>query len=75
MMDYEAEITVREDPDNAYKCLMPEKISRERSTLDIKKGKSGLIIRISAKDAVAFRATINAVTQVLAVCRKMRDIK
>jgi len=74
-MDYEAEITVREDPDTAYKCLQPEKISRERSTLGIKKSESELTITIKAKDAVPLRATINSVTQVLAVCRKMKDVK
>ena len=75
MMNYEAEIIVREDPDTAYKCLLPDKISRERSTLDIRKSESELIITIKAKDAVAMRATINSVTQILAVCRKMKGIK
>ena len=75
MMNYEAEIIVREDTETAFKCLMPEKISRERSTLDIKKSESELKISIKAKDAVALRATLNSVTQVLAVCRKMKGIK
>lgn len=74
-MDYKAEIVIREDPDNIYKCLLPEKISRERSALKIKKGKDGLSISIEAKDAVAFRATINAVMQALAVYSKTKNIK
>jgi len=74
-MDYTAEIIVKEDPDTAYKCLLPEKISRERSTLKLKKEKGALKITVEARDAVALRATLNAVTQVLAVGTKMKGLK
>ena len=73
-MDYKAEIIVKEDPDKAYKCLLPEKISRERSSVSLEKGEESLKIRVEAKDAVAFRATMNAVTQALAVHRKMKGL-
>lgn len=73
-MNYKAEIIVKEDPGKAYKCLLPEKISRERSSLSLKKDKESLIISIDAKDAVAFRATMNAVTQALAVHHKTRGL-
>ncbi len=73
-MDYKADITVKEDADKIYKCLLNDNISRERSSLGIKKTRGGLSIKIEAKDAVALRATINAVTQVLAVYSKMKKI-
>ncbi len=73
-MDFKADITVRVDADKIYKCLLNEKISRERSSLDIKKTKEGLSIKVEARDAVALRATVNAVTQVLAVYSKMKNI-
>lgn len=73
-MDYKAEITVKEDPDKIYNCLLPGKISRERSTLNIKKRKGEILISIEARDAVALRATVNAVSQVLAVYHKMKKV-
>lgn len=74
-MNYKAEITVDEDPEEIYKCLLPEKISRDRSTLTLKKEKGRLVIKAEAKDAVALRATLNAVTQSLAAYSKMKSIK
>ena len=74
-MNYTAEIKVKEDVDNVYKCIVPENITRERSSLILKKSDNELLISIEAKDAVALRATINAVTQVLAVYSKMKEIK
>jgi len=74
-MAYTAEITVDEDPEEIYKCLLPEKISRDRSTLTLKKEKDRLVIKAEAKDAVALRATLNAVTQALAAYSKMKSIK
>ncbi|MBN2111544.1 hypothetical protein JW707_00425 [Candidatus Woesearchaeota archaeon] len=73
-MNYKADITVKEDPDKIYKCLLPEKISRERSTFEIKKSKCSITLKIGAKDAVAFRATMNAVLQALAVYSKMKEL-
>jgi len=75
MMDYKAEIIIKEDPENICRCLIPERISRERSSLKIKKGKDSLSVHIEAKDAVAFRATINALMQVIAVYSKTKGIK
>ena len=73
-MDYKAEIIIREDPENIQKCILPEKINRERSSLKVKKGKDGLIVEIEAKDAVAFRASMNALTQSLAVYSKSKKV-
>ncbi len=74
-MDYTAKIIVKEDPDKIYKCLVPEKISRERSSVKIKKEKGVLVINVEAKDAVALRATLNSISQVLAVYHKTKSIK
>ena len=49
-MTYTAEITVNEDPEEIYKCLLPEKISRERSTLTLKKENGRLVIKAEAKE-------------------------
>lgn len=73
-MDYKAEITIKEDPEKIFKCLEPEKISRERSTFNIKKSKEQLTVSIDAKDAVAFRASMNALTQITAAYSKMKKI-
>lgn len=73
-MDYEAEIIVKEDAGSIHKCLLNEKISRERSTLNIRNTERGLRIRIEARDASALRATLNAVTQVIAVYSRMKGV-
>lgn len=73
-MSYKAEIIVEEDPDKVQKCLEPENISRERSSFKIKKSDDKLIISIEAKDAIALRATLNAITQMLAVYHKMKQV-
>jgi tRNA threonylcarbamoyladenosine modification (KEOPS) complex Pcc1 subunit len=74
MMDYKADIVVKEDADKIHKCLLNERISRERSSLNITRTSGGLSIKIEAKDAAALRASVNAVTQVLAVYSKMKNI-
>jgi len=73
-MDYTAEIIIREDPDNIHKCLLPEIMNRDRSTIKITKEKDVLKVLIEAKDAVAFRATMNHLTQTIAVYSKSKNI-
>ncbi len=72
-MDYSAEITARKGADSIYKCISAESISRERSTLNLEKKGSTLVIKAEAKDATALRATLNAVMQIIAVCEKMEE--
>jgi len=74
-MDYTAEIKVTEDPENIQKLLLPENITRERSTLSLDISEGVLTLKIEAKDAVAFRATMNAVTQAMAVYSKTKRIQ
>ena len=74
-MSYHAEIIVDEDVANLYACIQKEGISRERSSLAAKKEGDRLIIAVEAKDAVAFRATMNALTQICAVYHKTKQIR
>lgn len=74
-MSYKAEISASENAGEIYKCLLPENASRERSTLSAKVEDGKIFVSIEAKDATAFRATINAVTQALSVCDKAKRIQ
>jgi tRNA threonylcarbamoyladenosine modification (KEOPS) complex Pcc1 subunit len=73
-MNYKAEIVVSENAGDLQKCLLPEKISRERSTFKAAIEGGKLKITAEAKDAVAFRATMNAITQLMAVYGKAKEI-
>lgn len=72
-MDYKAEITVKGNADEIFRLLQPEKISRERSTLELLKKEGEIVITVEAADAVALRAAMNALTQVLAVHSRMKE--
>lgn len=74
-MNYSAEIRIREEPDKIYDYLLPETESkRDRSNFTLKKGDKEVIIDVKAKDAVAFRATINTITQLLSVFQKVKEV-
>ncbi len=73
-MSFSAVIFIDENPDDIQKCLLPENIIRERSNFNATKEGDRLKIEIEANDAVAFRATMNAITQVIAVYSKSREI-
>jgi tRNA threonylcarbamoyladenosine modification (KEOPS) complex Pcc1 subunit len=74
-MNYSAEIRIKEEPDKVYYYLLPETESkRDRSNFTLKKGDKEVIIDVQAKDAVAFRATINTITQLLSVFQKVKEI-
>jgi len=60
---------------NIYPCFATESISKERSDLRIKKGKKKVVFEITAKDAVAFRATTNMLTQLLTVYEKIKNLE
>jgi tRNA threonylcarbamoyladenosine modification (KEOPS) complex Pcc1 subunit len=74
-MNYIAEIKIKEDPGKIYDHLLPEtKGKRERSHFTLRKTDTEVIIEVKAKDAVAFRATMNSITQLLAVFQKVKRI-
>jgi len=70
---YSAEIQVQ-DP-KIYECLVSESMVYDRSSLEIKDFKEYTLITIKANDAVAFRASINAVTQLLTVFEKIKNLE
>jgi tRNA threonylcarbamoyladenosine modification (KEOPS) complex Pcc1 subunit len=74
-MKFVADITVKEDADLLEKCIKPEIKTRERSSFTIKKKKDSIVFHVEAKDAVAFRATMNSLLQLLSVHHKMEKIK
>ncbi len=74
-MNYSAEIKIKEDPEKVYIHLLPEsKEKKDRSHFTLKKTEKEVIVEVEAKDAVAFRATMNAITQLLSVFHKMRGL-
>ena len=66
-MDYTANIFVKCDPDKLAECLAPEETSFDRSLFTFEKKNEGLEFSIKAKDAVALRATLNTISQLLIV--------
>ena len=50
-------------------------LEKTRSTTKIKKTKKGLEIEVQARDAVALRASLNSITQLLKVHEKVEMIK
>ena len=72
-MKYNSKIEVSEG--DVYPCFATESISKERSDFRIKKGKNKVIFEVTAKDAVAFRATMNMITQLLTVYEKVKNIE
>ena len=66
-MDYSARLSVRGDPDKLLECLKPEESDFDRSKFTIDRTEEGVVFDITAKDAVAFRATLNSIAQLLIV--------
>jgi len=74
-MNYSARIDVVGNQKSLLECFAPEGIKKERSHYSIIKTKKGIRFDIKANDATALRATINMITQLLAVYEKMSRIK
>jgi len=74
-MNYSARIDVVGDQKSLLECFAPEGIKKERSSYALKKTKKGILFDIRAKDATALRATVNMITQLLAVYEKMQKVK
>jgi tRNA threonylcarbamoyladenosine modification (KEOPS) complex Pcc1 subunit len=71
-MNYSVRINARGDSKSLFECFAPEGIKKERSNYTLKKTKTGIVLSINANDATALRATVNMITQLLAVYEKMR---
>ena len=74
-MNYSAQLNVQGNQKSLLECFVPEGIKKERSNYTLKKIKGGVRFEIKAKDATALRATVNMITQLLAVYEKMSKIK
>jgi len=66
-MKYTAKLLVKGDPNKLFECLAPEDKDFDRSSFTINKTSDGLEFNIVANDAVAFRATLNSISQLLIV--------
>ncbi|MFC1742039.1 KEOPS complex subunit Pcc1 [Nanoarchaeota archaeon] len=67
-MDFTAKIIAKDcDADKLVQCLAPEEKSFERSTFTITKKDNNVEIDITTTDAVALRATVNSISQLLIV--------
>ncbi len=68
------ESTIKVHADNKlYACLLPELRdfnAKRRSKVELKKERQMLLIKISADDPVAMKATINSLLQLLIVYEK-----
>jgi len=74
-MAYHSKIEVVGDADKIYRCFSTESMEKERSNFSIRKSKNKVVFEIKAKDAVAFRATMNMITQLLTVYEKVKKIE
>ncbi len=72
-MKLTAEIFV-EGKNNLFEAFRPEEKQMKRSDYVVEKTKKGVKFSVNANDAVAFRATISTITQLLATHEKMVDI-
>ncbi len=73
-MKYQATIKSQGNKEIIFKAFSVENQKTERSEYKITEKKEGVLFEISAEDAVAFRATINGITRLLAVTEKMANI-
>lgn len=72
-MKYSAKITVSGDAEKLYRCILPEASKRDRTSLRIEKKEGMVHIEIVSKDAVAFRAATNSITQMLTIFEKTKN--
>ncbi len=66
-MECTASVFASGDSDRMLGCFAPEETSFDRSSFTIKKVAGGVEFDIKAGDAVALRATLNTISQLLIV--------
>jgi len=66
-MKYVAKFSAKGDPEKLFECLAPEETSFDRSSFKVNKINKGVEFDIVANDAVALRATLNSISQLLIV--------
>ena len=63
------------DDVKVFDVLKPELESRHRTKESISKDSGKVVVNIESDDAVAFRASMNSLTQMLSVFEKMKGLK
>jgi tRNA threonylcarbamoyladenosine modification (KEOPS) complex Pcc1 subunit len=66
-MECSAKVFAKGDPEKLYECLAPEDTKFDRSSFTVKKTEEGVEFDVKAKDAVALRATLNSISQLLII--------
>ena len=66
-MVYSASIIVNGDSEKLEKCFATEQIEYARSSVTLNKQKEFVEFKITSKDAVSLRATLNSVSQLLII--------
>lgn len=66
-MECRAKLFVKAEPEKLTECLAAEETSFDRSSFTITKTKDGVEFDVKASDAVALRATLNSISQLLIV--------
>jgi len=74
-MEYTAKLVAKGDPEKLIQCMTPEDTKFDRSSFTISKVKDGVEFDVVAKDAVALRATLNSISQLLIVFEGAAQIK
>lgn len=74
-MEYTAKLVAKGDPEKLIQCMAPEDTKFDRSSFTITKTKDGVEFDVVAKDAVALRATLNSISQLLIVFEGAKQIR
>lgn len=74
-MKFSALLEIDGEAEKLVKAIGNEDSETKRSSLKIKQKDNKVEIKVSAEDAVAFRATLNSITQLLAVYQKIKNIE
>ena len=71
-MKFEAKLNVSDKL--IYDVFLPDIEKRQRSSVKLKKNKTGVEFHIIAEDVVAFRATTNSLLKLMLVYEKVKSI-
>ncbi|MBI2548563.1 hypothetical protein HYW21_04395 [Candidatus Woesearchaeota archaeon] len=74
-MIYTVALSILDAPPELRDLLRIDHQKAERSEIKILQQKKGLLLRITAQDAVALRATMNTITQLLSVHEKLQRVE
>lgn len=69
---HKAILDIHDEKGILYECILPEVHKQSRSEYTVKKTKEGCEFSIKAADGVAFRATLNSITKLVAVYERCR---